>query len=165
MSSGADSAGVPIKLLFQGEGNVVTVEMKNGEVYRGMLTQAEDTMNCQLTEGKRLLFSVFHFPPFLPFSGLFTSSTPALTSLILCNSKIYSYPACFVVIVTMTARDGRVSRLENVFLRGGQIKFIVLPELLKNSPVLKKVQVMKSKKGESDKQGGMGKNAKKARVG
>lgn len=48
----------------------------------------------------------------------------------------------------MTARDGRVSRLENVFLRGGHIKFIVLPDMLKNSPVLKKVQVVKSKKEE-----------------
>lgn len=46
----------------------------------------------------------------------------------------------------MTARDGRVSRLENVFLRGGHIKFIVLPEMLKNSPALKKVQVVKAKK-------------------
>ena len=67
----------------------------------------------------------------------------------------------------MTARDGRVSRLENVFLRGGQIKFFVLPELLKNSPVLKKVQVLKSKKVEPDSSNsnkGMGKNAKKPRV-
>lgn len=47
----------------------------------------------------------------------------------------------------MTARDGRVCRLENVFLRGGQIKFIVLPELLKSSPILKKIQSIKAKKG------------------
>lgn len=43
----------------------------------------------------------------------------------------------------MTAKDGRVSRLENVFIRGGNIKFIVLPELLKASPLLKKIQAMK----------------------
>lgn len=43
--------GVPIKLLFQGEGHVVTVELKNGEIYRGQLAAAEDTMNCQLKEG------------------------------------------------------------------------------------------------------------------
>jgi len=63
----------------------------------------------------------------------------------------------------MTARDGRICRLENVFLRGGNIKFIVLPELLKTSPILKKVQVMKAKKAESDggKTGGMGTNAKR----
>jgi small nuclear ribonucleoprotein D3 len=70
------------------------------------------------------------------------------------------------ILVTMTAKDGRVCRLENVFLRGGQIKFIVLPELLKNSPILKKVQQMKSKRVEQEapkgnKTGGMGVNAKK----
>jgi small nuclear ribonucleoprotein D3 len=43
----------------------------------------------------------------------------------------------------MTARNGRIFKLENVFLRGGQIKFIVLPELLKNAPMFKKVQSMK----------------------
>lgn len=46
----------------------------------------------------------------------------------------------------MTARDGRISRLEHVFLRGGQIKYIVLPDSLKSSPVFKKVQALKAKK-------------------
>jgi small nuclear ribonucleoprotein D3 len=46
----------------------------------------------------------------------------------------------------MTARDGRISRLEQVFLRGGNIKFIVLPEILKSAPIFKKVQSMKAKK-------------------
>ena len=67
----------------------------------------------------------------------------------------------------MTARDGRVFRLDNVFLRGGNIKFIVLPELLKNAPILKKIQTLKAKKLEAEKpagrSGGMGTNAKKAR--
>ena len=45
------SIGVPIKILHEGEGHVVTVELKNGETYRGMLTEAEDSMNCQMKEG------------------------------------------------------------------------------------------------------------------
>jgi len=45
------ATGVPIKLLHEGEGHVVTVELKNGEIYRGMLSEAEDTMNCQMKEG------------------------------------------------------------------------------------------------------------------
>ena len=45
------SIGVPIKLLHEGEGHVVTVELKNGETYRGMLVEAEDSMNCQMKEG------------------------------------------------------------------------------------------------------------------
>lgn len=46
------AVGVPIKLLHEGEGHGVTVEMKNGEIYRGHLNEAEDTMNCFMTGGK-----------------------------------------------------------------------------------------------------------------
>jgi len=49
----------------------------------------------------------------------------------------------------MTARDGRILHLENVFLRGAQIKFIVLPELLKNATILKKIQGLKAKRIDS----------------
>lgn len=73
--------GIPIKLLHEGEGLTVTVELKNGEIYRGTLSVAEDSMNCQMTS------------------------------------------------VTMTARDGRVSKLEHVYLRGSHIKFVVLPDV------------------------------------
>ena len=45
----------------------------------------------------------------------------------------------------MTAKNGRISRLEQVFLRGGHIKFIVVPELLKSAPIFKKVQAMRAK--------------------
>lgn len=108
------SVGVPVKLLHEGEGHVVSVELKNGEIYRGMLVEAEDTMNCQMKE------------------------------------------------VTMTARDGRISRLENVFLRGGNIKYIILPELLKSAPILKKIQGMKTKTDGGGGSGpGMGAGAKK----
>ena len=43
---------MPIKLLHEAEGHVVTVELKSGETYRGMLEESEDTMNCRLTEGE-----------------------------------------------------------------------------------------------------------------
>ncbi|CAN0015063.1 unnamed protein product [Sphacelaria rigidula] len=108
------AAGVPIKLLHEGEGHGVTVEMRNGEIYRGHLNDAEDTMNC------------------------------------------------FMTGVTMTARDGRVSKLEQVYLRGSHIKLIVLPDVLKNAPVFKPVQKMKSKAEESGGgRGGGGKKSKK----
>ncbi len=62
----------------------------------------------------------------------------------------------------MTARDGRILRLENVFLRGAQIKFIVLPDLLKNASILKKIQGMKAKRVETE-GGGKPSNAKKTK--
>ena len=94
--------GVPLTLLHEGEGHVITIELKNGEIYRGKLVESEDTMNCQMRE------------------------------------------------VSMTARDGRVRRLEEVYIRGGHIKFIVLPDLLKNAPVLKKIATLKRKKDEDE---------------
>ena len=45
------AVGVPIKLLHEAESHLITVELKTGETYRGVLQEAEDTMNCRLTEG------------------------------------------------------------------------------------------------------------------
>ena len=94
--------GAPLQLLFEGEGHVVTVELKNGDTYRGVLQEAEETMNCQLKD------------------------------------------------VTLTAREGRVQRLEHVFLRGGTIKFIMMPDILKNAPIFKKVNAMRQAKVKDD---------------
>jgi small nuclear ribonucleoprotein D3 len=44
------NVGIPIKLLFEAEGMKITVEMKSGEIYRGLLLGAEDTMNVSLSE-------------------------------------------------------------------------------------------------------------------
>jgi len=45
--------------------------------------------------------------------------------------------------VTHTAKNGKVSKLEHVYLRGSHIRLVVLPEILKNAPVFKKVQALK----------------------
>lgn len=44
------SIGVPIKILHEAEGHVVTCETNTGEVYRGKLVEAEDNMNCQFAD-------------------------------------------------------------------------------------------------------------------
>jgi len=91
------NVGVPIKLLYEAEGMKVTAEMKNGEIYRGLLLSAEDTMNMTLSD------------------------------------------------VLRTARNGQISKLPSVYLRGSSIRFIALPDLLKNAPVFQKVTTMKRK--------------------
>ena len=40
--------------------------------------------------------------------------------------------------VTVTGRDGSVSNLENVYVRGSKIRFFILPDMLKNAPMFKK---------------------------
>lgn len=42
------SIGIPIKLLHEAEGHIITLETSVGEVYRGKLLEAEDNMNCQM---------------------------------------------------------------------------------------------------------------------
>ncbi|KAK6192154.1 hypothetical protein SNE40_003680 [Patella caerulea] len=85
------SIGVPIKVLHEAEGHIVTCETTTGEVYRGKLIEAEDNMNCQMNN------------------------------------------------ITVTYRDGRVAQLENVYIRGSKIRFLILPDMLKNAPMFKKV--------------------------
>ena len=41
------SIGVPIKLLHEGEGHAVVVELKNGELYRGHLDQVRAACSVQ----------------------------------------------------------------------------------------------------------------------
>ena len=42
---GNNRVGIPIVLLHDAEGSVVTVETKKGELIRGLLFEAEDMMN------------------------------------------------------------------------------------------------------------------------
>jgi small nuclear ribonucleoprotein D3 len=84
------SIGVPIKVLHEAEGHIVTCETNTGEVYRGKLIEAEDNMNCQMTN------------------------------------------------IVVTYRDGRTAELENVYIRGSKIRFLILPDMLKNAPMFKR---------------------------
>ena len=83
------SIGIPIKLLHEAEGHVITLETSTGDIYRGKLLEAEDNMNCQMQN------------------------------------------------ITVTARDGRVTQVEQVFIRGSMIRFFILPDMLKNAPMFK----------------------------
>ena len=83
--------GIPIRLLHEAEQHVITVELKNSEIYRGMLLKSQDNMNLELTT------------------------------------------------VTHTARDGQVKKMEQVYIRGSQIRYIVVPDLLKKAPMFNQV--------------------------
>jgi len=102
--------GVPIKVLHEAEGHIVTIETTTGEVYRGKLIEAEDNMNSQMSS------------------------------------------------VTVTFRDGRVAQLEHIYIRGSKVRFMILPDMLKNAPMLKN---MSSRGGR----GGGGARGKSAILG
>ncbi|KAG2393946.1 hypothetical protein C9374_003710 [Naegleria lovaniensis] len=46
----SSNIGIPIKLLHEAESHIISLETKSGEIYRGNLVEAEDSMNVQLTD-------------------------------------------------------------------------------------------------------------------
>ncbi|KAG8362861.1 hypothetical protein BUALT_BualtUnG0029800 [Buddleja alternifolia] len=42
------SLGIPVKILHEASGHIVSVELKSGELYRGSMIECEDNWNCQL---------------------------------------------------------------------------------------------------------------------
>lgn len=37
--------------------------------------------------------------------------------------------------ITVTGRDGRVSQLEQVYIRGSMIRYFIVPDMLQNAPM------------------------------
>ena len=44
--TGKRGVGIPLILMHDAEGTIVTIETQNGDSYRGFLDEAEDDMNC-----------------------------------------------------------------------------------------------------------------------
>lgn len=51
---------------------------------------------------------------------------------------------CQMTNITYTARDGRMAALEQVYIRGSKIRFIILPDMLKNAPMFKNIDPKKA---------------------
>ncbi|KAH9608645.1 hypothetical protein KSS87_012826 [Heliosperma pusillum] len=85
------SLGIPVKLMHEATGHIVSVELKSGELYRGTMVECEDNWNCQLEN------------------------------------------------ITFTAKDGKVSQLEHIFIRGSRVRFMIIPDMLKNAPMFKRL--------------------------
>ena len=42
---------------------------------------------------------------------------------------------CQLRDITVTARDGRVSHLDQVYIRGSHVRFFIVPDMLRYAPV------------------------------
>ena len=54
---------------------------------------------------------------------------------------------CLLANITVTHRDGRTGQLEQVYIRGSKIRFLILPDMLKNAPMFKNIKGPKSNQG------------------
>eukprot|EP00485_Elphidium_margaritaceum_P003984 CAMPEP_0202687330 /NCGR_PEP_ID=MMETSP1385-20130828/3020_1 /ASSEMBLY_ACC=CAM_ASM_000861 /TAXON_ID=933848 /ORGANISM="Elphidium margaritaceum" /LENGTH=111 /DNA_ID=CAMNT_0049342101 /DNA_START=27 /DNA_END=362 /DNA_ORIENTATION=+ len=53
--------------------------------------------------------------------------------------------------VTHRARNGMISKMESVFIRGGQIRYFLLPELLKNAKEFESIRNISTEKQKDSK--------------
>ena len=49
--------------------------------------------------------------------------------------------------ITFTARDGRVSHLDQVYIRGSQVRYFIVPDMLKHAPMFKNIATGAKGKG------------------
>ncbi|TID30747.1 hypothetical protein CANINC_000663 [Pichia inconspicua] len=78
---------VPVKLLHEAQGHIVSIELTNGMLYRGKLLESEDNMNVQLKD------------------------------------------------VVITNKDGSTKTSPQVYIRGSQIQFVSVPDILAQAPI------------------------------
>ncbi|CAN6656928.1 small nuclear ribonucleoprotein Sm D3 [Trichomonascus vanleenenianus] len=91
------SISIPIKLLNESQGHIVTIELTSGQTYRGKLLEAEDNMNVQMKD------------------------------------------------VTVTNRDGQVSHLEQVYVRGSHVRLFIVPDMLRHAPMFRPATLAKTR--------------------
>lgn len=59
--------------------------------------------------------------------------------------------------ITVTARDGRVSHLEQVYIRGSHVRFFIVPDMLRYAqPSTPPPRTTASDEDESDREGNLG---------
>lgn len=85
--------GIPIVLLHDAEGAVVTIETKRGELIRGLLFEAEDMMNLYIKKA-----------------------------------------------VIQGPKPGSKRAVDQIYVRGTEIVFIVLPEMLRHAPMFNRIK-------------------------
>lgn len=105
--------GIPIKLLNEAQGHIITLELDSGTTYRG-----------KLIEGR--------LP--LPYPALVLAPSRHRT-VMLTNIPLSRIAEDNMNIqlkdITVTARDGRVSHLEQVYIRGSHVRFFIVPDMLR----------------------------------
>ena len=94
------------------QGHVVTLEITSGQVYRGKLLEGVPSV----------------FPFALP---------PCRKANIHPSHKAEDNMNVQLKDITVTARDGRVSHLDQVYIRGSHVRFFIVPDMLRNAPMFR----------------------------
>lgn len=96
----------------------MTLELTSGQVYRG-----------KLLEGKSAQFRHCHF--LRRKQNAMRTTVNSFPTLAEDNMNVQ------LKDITATARDGRVSHLDQVYIRGSHVRFIIVPDMLRNAPMFR----------------------------
>lgn len=100
----------------------MTLELTSGQVYRGKLIEGM----------RRILHSI------LSDSKIRSVAYLASRMLLTCaNSTAEDNMNVQLKDITATARDGRVSHLDQVYIRGSHVRFFIVPDMLRNAPMFR----------------------------
>ena len=108
------SVGIPIKLLHESLGHVIECELLNGSVYRGKLVECEDSMNVQLSHVVSITLNATR-------SNQNHSNNN--------NTEKQSNDG------NTADGTGGLKTADNVFIRGSQIRSIIVPDMLRHAPM------------------------------
>lgn len=106
----ASSLGIPVKLLHESYGHIITAELKTGALYRGKLIEGLYPEQREFIHASQL-----------------TSAFP--------SSLVEDSLNVTLKEITVTGRDGRVFQLDQAYIRGSMIRFFIVPDMLQNAPM------------------------------
>lgn len=114
--------GIPIKLLNEAQGHIITLELDSGTTYRGKLIEGRQTGSHSLP------YPHPHPRPSHDCAAMLTNICREPTAEDNMNIQLKD--------ITVTARDGRVSHLEQVYIRGSHVRFFIVPDMLRYAQTL-----------------------------
>lgn len=109
--------GSPLTSLLLFQGHIITLEITSGQTYRG-----------KLLEGNLSFYLEY---------GLFPCIGPTLTCFSCAHQTAEDNMNVQLKDITVTARDGRVSHLDQVYIRGSHVRFFIVPDMLRNAPMFR----------------------------
>ena len=106
-------------------GHIITVELRTGQVYRGKLFDgASAALTADPIRGDTSVISLATPMPRYPVLTDLADARSAEDNL---NVSLKD--------ITVTQRDGRVTQLDQVYIRGPMIRLFIVPDMLSNAPM------------------------------
>ena len=102
----------------------MTLEITSGQVYRGKLIEGMTDALFRAHIFEQHISQILNYLQ----SGL-TDLVPFTAAEDNMNVQLKD--------ITVTARDGRVSHLDQVYIRGSHVRFFIVPDMLRNAPMFR----------------------------